>query len=50
MEQEKVNNIINENNKDNAFNRLYKLQLLLKKESALKELCKIFFYSFYFRY
>ena len=40
------NTIINinknyENNKDNAFNRLYKLQLLLKKESALKELCKI---------
>ena len=34
-------NQINENNKDNAFNRLYKLQLLLKKESALKELCKI---------
>lgn len=26
-----------ENN--NAFNRLYNLQMLLKKESALKELC-----------
>ena len=29
--------------KDKAFNRLYNLQLLLKKESALKELCKINF-------
>ena len=36
-----INNKSNESNKDNAFNRLYKLQLLLKKESALKELCKI---------
>jgi len=27
--------------KNNAFQRLYNLQLLLKKESALKELCKI---------
>ena len=26
--------------KNNAFQRLYNLQLLLKKESALKELCK----------
>ena len=27
--------------RDKAFNKLYNLQLLLKKESALKELCKI---------
>ena len=33
-------NTINEINKEKAFVRLYKLQLLLKKESALKELCK----------
>ncbi len=41
------NQIITNNdniNKDEAFNRLQKLQILLKKESALKELCKIFFY------
>ena len=30
-----------EKEKNNAFNRLYDLQMLLKKESALKELCKI---------
>ena len=30
-----------EKEKSNAFQRLYNLQLLLKKESALKELCKI---------
>ena len=35
------NNESTETHKDNAFNWLYKLQLLLKKESALKELCKI---------
>ena len=28
-----------EKDKNNAFNKLYNLQLLLKKESALKELC-----------
>ena len=30
-----------EKEKNTAFQRLYNLQLLLKKESALKELCKI---------
>jgi hypothetical protein len=45
MEENKQNKINNENiNKDEAFNKLQKLQILLKKESALKELCKIFFY------
>ena len=38
-------NTINETNKDKAFTRLYKLQLLLKKESALKELCNKYFFS-----
>jgi len=31
---------LEEKEKNNAFQRLYNLQLLLKKESALKELCK----------
>ncbi len=37
------NNNNNNNNKEDAFYRLHKLQLLLKKESALKELCKIIY-------
>jgi hypothetical protein len=41
-----INEII-KSNKDKAFNRLYNLQLLLKKESALKELCKIVFKIFF---
>ena len=40
-------NTINEINKDKAFIRLYKLQLLLKKESALKELCKKYYFKKY---
>ena len=44
MESTIENNIseINENSHDNdkTFNRLKELQALLKKESALKELCK----------
>ena len=43
----KINESKKNNNKDNAFNRLYKLQLLLKKESALKELCKIIYFYIY---
>lgn len=45
-ELKKLNNniiIINDsepNNKDKTFNHLKKLQKLIKKESALKELCK----------
>ena len=46
-EQLNINQIIesnnNNNNKEDAFYRLHKLQLLLKKESALKELCKIIY-------
>lgn len=37
------NNIKNElfnNNKEKSFDRLCRLQKLIKKESALKELCK----------
>ena len=33
-------NIANNPDEDKTFNRLKKLQALLKKESALKELCK----------
>ena len=53
MEENKELNTHNDNiYKDEAFNRLQKLQILLKKESALKELCKIFFYllKLIFRY
>ncbi len=32
---------IEEKDKNSIFRRLYNLQLLLKKESALKELCNI---------
>mgnify|MGYP006873018004 CR=1 FL=1 len=42
------NNIINENEKkvfEKSFDRLVNLQVLLKKESSLKELCK-YFYNF----
>ena len=41
-------NIINieKNDKGDAFSRLHKLQLLLKKESALKELCKTIYFLF----
>lgn len=53
MEENKQLITNNDNiNKDEAFNRLQKLQILLKKESALKELCKIFifFIEINFRY
>ena len=35
-----TNTIDNNQQTDKTFNRLKELQLLLKKESALKELCK----------
>ena len=51
IEQLKINNNINNintinniNNNDDSFNRLQKLQILLKKESAMKELCKIYLF------
>lgn len=37
----KINEIIPDNNKnDNSFNQLLSLQLLIQKQSGLKELCK----------
>ena len=33
-------NIVNQTTNDKTFNRLRELQMLIKKESALKELCK----------
>jgi len=40
-----INNNINENKVfEKSFDRLVNLQTLLKKESALKELCKILIY------
>jgi len=43
MEIKEINKIIKEEkiDKDNAFNRLLKLQMLSKKASYLSELCKI---------
>ena len=34
----------NINNNENTFERICKIQKLIKKESALKELCKILLY------
>ena len=34
------------NNKEGTFDRLCKLQKLIKKESAIKELCKDYFYNY----
>ena len=34
---------INNDKNDKTFNKLRELQILLKKESSLKELCKIIF-------
>ena len=43
MEIKEINEIIKEEklDKDNVFDRLLKLQILLKKASYLSELCKI---------
>ena len=41
--EKSLNNSNSESDKDKAFNKLYHLQLLLQKESALKELCKLKF-------
>ena len=38
--KEKTNYNIIINNKENSFDKLCKLQKLIKKESALKDLCK----------
>ena len=34
------------NNKEGTFDRLCKLQKLIKKESAIKELCKNYLYNY----
>ena len=39
-----------QNNQDSTFNRLRELQTLLKKESALKELCKNIIFNKKFSY
>ena len=38
IEDFKKENILKDN--DNSFNQLYSLQLLIQKQSGLKELCK----------
>ena len=48
-----MEDIINDNNIDDekSFNRLCKLQQLIKTESALNELCKVYYISnFYFSF
>ena len=54
MEENKIFNFrkISENNDVNliTLNRLQKIQSLLKKESALKELCKLISYNIFFSY
>jgi hypothetical protein len=52
---EEKNDIINDknNNNETSFNRLCKLQQLLKTESALNELCKLYYisnFNFYFSF
>ncbi len=39
MENSKYDNLKNVPDEDKTFNRMKKLQTLLKKESGLKELC-----------
>ena len=45
MNADEGNRNVNENYNinDNSFEKLCKIQRLLKKESALKELCNLFF-------
>ena len=54
MEENKIFNSrkISENNDVNliTLNRLQKIQSLLKKESALKELCKFILYIIFYSY
>ena len=44
--QKPINSIEIPSNSDKTFNKLKELQILLKKESALKELCKKHFFNF----
>ena len=40
LNNDEINDNIIINDKENSFNRLCQLQKLIKRESALKELCK----------
>lgn len=42
-EEKKEDNITIQNKKEPSFERLCKLQKLIKEESMLKELCKIYY-------
>ena len=46
VENNNSENITVINNKEGTFDRLCKLQKLIKKESAIKELCKDYFYNY----
>ena len=39
MNEEKENNILINNNNNSTFKKLQEIQVLVKKESGLKELC-----------
>ena len=42
-EEKKEDNIIIKNKKESSFERLCKLQKLIKEESMLKEICKVYY-------
>ena len=42
-EEKNEDNIIIKNKKESSFERLCKLQKLIKEESMLKELCKVYY-------
>ena len=42
-EEKNEDNIIIKNKKESSFERLCKLQKLIKEESTLKELCKVYY-------
>ena len=44
----KLDTIQNENEKDDSFNQLLNLQLLIQKHTGLTELCKTIFYFTFF--
>ena len=51
MNEQLENNILENNENNSTFKRLQEIQILIKKESGLKELCmyyiKILFYIIY---
>ena len=44
-EDSQIIQVNKEDTNDNSFNQLLALQLLIQKQSGLKELCKIFLYN-----